>query len=82
VQTSLLQVSNLVDLLRSRAERQPDRVAYVFLHDGEGEAARLTYGELDAQARAVAALLQREGRGSAVGERALLLFPPGAGFIE
>jgi acyl-CoA synthetase (AMP-forming)/AMP-acid ligase II len=70
--------STLVDLLRARAQEHPEKPAYTFLLDGEVETARLTYGELDRQARAVAALLQERG---AAGERALLLFPPGLEFI-
>jgi acyl-CoA synthetase (AMP-forming)/AMP-acid ligase II/arylsulfatase A-like enzyme/Tfp pilus assembly protein PilF/acyl carrier protein len=70
--------STLVDLLRERAQEHPERTAYTFLLDGEVETSRLTYGELDRQARAVAALLQERG---AAGERALLLFPPGLEFV-
>ncbi|HSN87934.1 MAG TPA: fatty acyl-AMP ligase, partial [Thermoanaerobaculia bacterium] len=73
--------STLVSLLRSRARLQPERTAYVFLQDGEAETARLTYGDLDERARAVAARLQQE-RGAEPGERALLLFPPGLEFLE
>lgn len=69
---------SLVDLLRCRAQATPDRCAYTFLADGEREAASLTYAELDARCRAVAALLQRRHQ---PGERALLLYPPGIEFI-
>ncbi|HEX2225194.1 MAG TPA: AMP-binding protein, partial [Thermoanaerobaculia bacterium] len=72
--------STLVDLLRSRARLHPDRVAYVFLQDGEAETARLTYRDLDERARAVAARLQQER--AEPGDRALLLFPPGLEFLE
>jgi amino acid adenylation domain-containing protein len=74
--------STLVDLLCRRAAERPDGLAYVFLADGETEAERLTYGELDRRARAVAAWLQGrlQGRGAA-GERVLLLFSPGLEFI-
>lgn len=63
-----------VDLLRYRAQNQPDQRAYTFLQDGETESSRLTYQELDFQARTIAAKLQSLG---AVGERALLLYPAG-----
>jgi amino acid adenylation domain-containing protein len=69
---------SLVELLRWRAARQPDRLAYTFLLDGETEEASLTYGELDEKARAVAARLQADG---AEGQRALLLYPPGLDYI-
>ena len=70
--------STLVDLLRIRANNQPERTAYTFLQDGETESDSLTYQELDTWARAIAAKLQSL---KATGERALLLFPPGLEFI-
>jgi len=69
----------LVELLRLRALRQPDRTAYTFLSDGEREEATLTYGQLDARARAVGARLQEAG---AEGGRVLLLFPPGLDYVS
>jgi acyl-CoA synthetase (AMP-forming)/AMP-acid ligase II len=72
------QYSSLVQLLRHRAEHHPDRVAYTFLADGETETASLTYGMLDRQARAIAALLQSC---CVPGEHALLLYPSGLEFI-
>jgi natural product biosynthesis luciferase-like monooxygenase protein len=71
-------VRTLVNLLRYRAIHQPNRVAYTFLEDGITEAARLTYQELDLQARAIATQLQSL---QATGERALLLYPPSLDFI-
>ena len=68
---------SLVDLLNKRAQYQPDKLAYIFLENGETESVRLTYGELDRQARAIAAHLQ-----SMPGERALLLYPSGLEFIS
>jgi len=70
--------STFVELLRSRALRDPDRLAYSFLADGETTEARMSYGELDRQARAIAARLSTM---AAPGERALLLYPPGLAFI-
>ena len=64
--------ATFVDVCRIRATAQPDDWIYTFLEDS-GEQA-LTYAELDAGARAVAALLQRH---LSPGERALLLYPPG-----
>jgi len=72
-------VDNLVDLLRSRADAQPTKTAYVFLDDGEREGARCSFEDLDCRARAIAARLCAEG---AKGERALLLYPPGLAYIE
>ncbi|MET0647237.1 MAG: amino acid adenylation domain-containing protein [Pyrinomonadaceae bacterium] len=69
---------NIVDLLRLRAEEQPDRRLYTFLAEGEAEEESLTYAELDRRARGVGAWLEERGAG---GERVLLLFPPGLGYI-
>jgi acyl-CoA synthetase (AMP-forming)/AMP-acid ligase II/alkylation response protein AidB-like acyl-CoA dehydrogenase/acyl carrier protein len=79
-------LTSLVALLQWRAEHQATQLAYRFLKDGEwGEAAdgtvnelTLTYGELDLLARAIAARLQGL---NLKGERAVLLYPPGLGFI-
>jgi natural product biosynthesis luciferase-like monooxygenase protein len=68
----------LVELLRHRADFQRDRLAYIFLVDGENREDRITYGELDCRARSVAALLQSLG---AEGERALLIYPSGLDYI-
>jgi acyl-CoA synthetase (AMP-forming)/AMP-acid ligase II len=67
-----------VDLLSDRAQSQPDRTAYTFIHRGEKETGKLSYKELDGQARAIAACLQSL---AAAGERVLLLYPPGLEFI-
>ena len=67
-----------VDLLRYRAVHQPEQIAYTFLVDGETEAVSLTYQELDGKARAIAVHLQSF---CPVGERALLLYPPGLEYI-
>ena len=69
---------SLLERLRRRAAEEPGRTAFTFL-DGDGaEAEALTWAGLDARARAVAAALQEAG---AAGERALLLHPPGLGFV-
>ncbi len=69
---------SLVEILRWRAERQPDRLAYRFLADGEVEEATFTYAELDRRARAIGALLQEL---SARGDRALLLYPASLDYV-
>lgn len=71
-------VSTLGDLVRWRALRQPDRVGYRFLAEGETESGSLTYGELDRRVGAVAAWLQAE---RLVGGRLLLIHPPGLDFV-
>jgi acyl transferase domain-containing protein/acyl-CoA synthetase (AMP-forming)/AMP-acid ligase II len=71
--------STLVDLLRWRCEHQPDRLAYRFLADGEEVSFPLTYSELDAGARAIAAVLQSA---CTSGDRVLLLLPSGLDYIR
>lgn len=73
----------LVDLLRQRAERYEDKVAFSFSYNGDDEnPTQITYRELDVRARAIAASLQAQG---AAGERVLVLCSPGldpvAGFF-
>jgi len=70
--------SSFVELLSWRAEAQPERLAYQFLVDGMADGPRLTYGELDALARSIAAKL---GILTEPGDRALMLFPPGLEFV-
>ena len=69
----------LIDLLRFRAWDRPGTVVYRFLVDGEEPGAQLTYGDLDARARAIATSLLE--RGVKPGDRALLLYPPSLDFI-
>jgi natural product biosynthesis luciferase-like monooxygenase protein len=73
-------VSNLVDLLCLRTEQQGDTLLYQYLETGEvdGPIEQWSYQRLDSHARALGALLREQG---AVGERALLLYPPGMDFI-
>ncbi len=68
----------LVEALRTRASETPDRVAFVFLENGEQESARLTFGELDRLAGTTAARLRAS---AAAGDRALLLYPQGLDFV-
>jgi acyl-CoA synthetase (AMP-forming)/AMP-acid ligase II/acyl carrier protein len=69
---------SLVDLLRRRAVDQAGKRAYTFLVDGKAQEETITYQRLDLRARAIGAWLQSVG---AMGERALLLFPPGLNYI-
>ncbi len=71
--------STLVDLVLHRAKCQPRDTAFLYLLDGENEQISLTNAELDRRARAVGAWLESL---DLVGERALLLYPPGLEFIE
>ena len=72
--------ADMIALLQARAiEEEGKRPAFVFLGNGETEVARLTFGELDRYARAIAVRLLEITR---PGERALLLYPPGLDFIS
>ncbi len=73
-----INTTTLVDILRWRASRQPDKLAYTYLVDGMSQEVNLTYGDLDRKARAIGADLQKQGM---QGERALLLYPPGLDYI-
>ena len=72
---------SLVDLLRRRAQEEPEASLFTFLPDGDDKTGpTLTRGELDRQACAIAAQLQ-ELEPEPSGGRALLLYPPGLEFI-
>ena len=71
--------ANLVDLLGHRARCQPDDIGFAYLTDGEHEKEQISYAELDRQARAIGAWLESL---DLVGQRALLLYPPGLEFIS
>ncbi len=75
---SIPQFSTLIELLQYRAIHQANHTAYTFLRDGEVEESKLTYQELDRQARAIAAQLYHQ---TLPGDRALLLYPPGTEFV-
>ncbi|MBN1451246.1 MAG: amino acid adenylation domain-containing protein [Anaerolineales bacterium] len=70
--------NTLVDLLRLRADQQSDNLAYRFIQDNESDVITLSYAEMDRRARAIGAWLESFG---AMGERALLLYPPGLDYI-
>jgi acyl-CoA synthetase (AMP-forming)/AMP-acid ligase II len=70
--------SSLVDVLRHRAAEQPNDPAYIFLPDRGAERLSLSFAELYAEARLVAASLAERGK---KGDRAILLFSPGLDFI-
>jgi acyl-CoA synthetase (AMP-forming)/AMP-acid ligase II len=69
--------SSLIDIIRDRAERQPDDTAYAFLDAGEHEGARITWSALDRRCRALGGAIAARVR---PGSRVLILFPPGIEF--
>ncbi len=70
---------SLVQVLRSRAQTEPNQCAYTFLVDGITQRDKLNYGELDQQSREIALMLRRVLQ---PGDRALLLYPPGLAFVS
>jgi len=75
---NFIQPTTLVEILRHRAQNQPNKTAYTFLKDGETQEVSLTYAQLDQRARAIAAKLQSI---VAPGDRALLLYHTGLSYI-
>ncbi|MEV4924532.1 aminotransferase class I/II-fold pyridoxal phosphate-dependent enzyme [Streptomyces roseoverticillatus] len=65
-------------LLRRRADRTPDALAYRFLPGADDASESWSYGELDLRARTVAGRLLRENLS---GKPVLLLHPPGLDYI-
>jgi acyl-CoA synthetase (AMP-forming)/AMP-acid ligase II len=68
----------VVSILRERSEKLPDRVGYTYLNDRSDGGRDITYGELDARARALAVELQAHCR---PGDRALLIGTSGPDFL-
>ena len=69
---------SMVDVIRYRADTEPDLVVFKFLDDGVQVSETITIQLLDQKARAVAEKLQQSGK---KGERVVLLFPPGMAYI-
>ena len=69
---------SIVDILRDHALRRPGHIAMVLLPDGETEQTRLSYAQLDAQARMIAARMQVEGM---VGQRVLLMLNTSVDYV-
>jgi acyl-CoA synthetase (AMP-forming)/AMP-acid ligase II len=69
---------SFIDVLHYRSQKQPDQTAYVFLERGEKETSRFTHTQLNQNVTAIAAHLQQL---TVLGDRVLLLYPPGLEFI-
>jgi len=70
--------TTLIELLTARAAQGADVVRFQFLDDTGEPESTLTYGQLDAAARRIAARLSRT---LSPGDRALLLYAPGLDFL-
>ena len=56
--TSPPSYKTLLDLLQTRADEHPDRLAFRFLQDSDSDIVTITYGEIDSRARAIGAWLE------------------------
>lgn len=72
-------LSSFVDVVRKRAEADPERVLFSVLREGHRTPETLTAAALDQQAQAVAGTLEAMG---AQGRTVLLLFPTGLDFLS
>ncbi len=70
----------ILDIVINRAKRWPNRVAFIYLVDGETVEETLAYQDLYNRASAIARSLREAGRQP--GERILLMFPQGLAFVE
>ena len=70
--------STWVDVLQYRSERDPLKTALVYLADGENDEQCISYSEIARRARAIGAFLIQHG---GVGDRVLLVYPPGNDFV-
>ena len=73
------EIDLLVDVLQQRAQSDADKLAFIYLEQGEEESERLTFAELDRTARQIADCLLGVSR---PGERALLIYPSGLDFVK
>jgi amino acid adenylation domain-containing protein len=70
--------ASILAVLKHWKDRDPNRVLYEFLANGDSSESTLTFGELDLRVRAIGAVLRDLGL---AGQRALLLFHPGLDFV-
>ncbi|WNG49356.1 fatty acyl-AMP ligase [Archangium minus] len=69
---------SLAEIIEHAGREQPDLEIYRFVEEGERVVSSLTCGQLLRRVRGIASLLAASGL---VGERALLLYPPGLEFL-
>jgi natural product biosynthesis luciferase-like monooxygenase protein len=77
-QTSGRRANTFTELLASRAAAHGERLAYVFLPNGEDEEVTITFGQLHRRALALSGQLAAS---LSPGDRAVLLYPTGFEFI-
>jgi natural product biosynthesis luciferase-like monooxygenase protein len=73
-------MKTIPQILQERTIHQADKTLFIFLDEKTlTECTRLTYAQLDTQARGIAIRLESHFR---PGDRALMIFPPGLDFIS
>jgi len=77
-QGNTFSATTLVDLLEIRAAENPTALSYRFLTDHDAEPQTISYQELATQAKIIAVELKKY---AAVGDRVLLIYPPGLALI-
>jgi acyl-CoA synthetase (AMP-forming)/AMP-acid ligase II len=71
--------NTMLELLQARSTEDSDKLIYQFLPTGDAQSQiSLTFGELEMQAKAIAALIQQH---TLPGDRAILIYPPGIDYI-
>ena len=69
---------SMIELLRERADAQPDDRAYTFLENGEEEGGALTWLQLEVRSRAIGAAIAARCE---YGSRVLVMCPPSLDFV-
>ena len=72
------ELPTLVEVAQWRASQHGTRPAYTFLVDGGEHSLELSYADIDARARAIAAEIQAKGP---VGQRVLVVLEPGLDYV-
>ena len=70
--------NSILDALEWHSSRDPQKIAYRFLENGDNESSILTYRELDERSHSIAAIIHPFVN---PGDRAILLYSPGLDFI-
>jgi amino acid adenylation domain-containing protein len=71
-------MTSFIQHVQQLARSQPEKLAFIYLADGETEQKRLSYAELDQNARQISGYLQQNSR---VGDRIVLCYSPGLEFV-
>lgn len=72
-------MATLADILLFWADVRPDDQAYGFVSEGESITSSISYGALSARVLSLSAEIQKVAQ---IGDRALLMYPPGLDFVE